>query len=126
MFAQCPYTTTTGNLALGNLLILTTWSLSYKEIFQNWGKNYLGNLRNKLGLNKLWITIPKYIYWEIWLAWNKKIFQEETINPRQCAVKAISLCTEYMQHRALQQNQGPEHYEKGKFILKDSLPLLGY
>jgi ribonuclease HI len=112
LFAQCPYATTTWNLVLGNLFILTTQALSYKEFFQNWGKNYRGNLRNKPGLNKLWIAMPKYICWEIWLARNKKIFQEETISPRQCAVKAISLCAEYMQHRALQQDQGLEHYEK--------------
>jgi hypothetical protein len=68
--------------------------------------------------------MPKYICWEIWLAQNKKIFQEETISPRQCEVKEISLCVEYMHHRALQQDQGLEHYKKGKFILEDSLPLL--
>jgi len=96
MFAQCPYATATWNLVLGNLFILTTQALSYKDFFQNWGKNYHGNLRNKPGLNKLWIEIPKYIYWEIWLAQNKKIFQKETISPRQCVVKSISLCVEYM------------------------------
>jgi len=52
-------------------------------MFTSWKENYPHQIANKSIWNKVWTTVPKYICWKIWLAWNEAIFN----NTEQPAMK---------------------------------------
>jgi hypothetical protein len=47
-------------------------------------------------MKRIWMALPKYICWGIWIAQNKAIFQEEKKNPKRTTNKVISLMCEHM------------------------------
>jgi hypothetical protein len=47
-------------------------------MFSIWSKNFRGGFQKiKTSCRRLWISLPKFLCWEIWLAHNRAIFNQE-------------------------------------------------
>ena len=67
----------------------TTWN----NVFVTWRQWYVGRFKHKYLFTHLWKKIPKFVWWEIWFARNKSIFQGYSSNPHQIFAKSCSLIT---------------------------------
>ena len=61
------------------------------QLLTNWNNIFLGNLRKKPILKRLWNTIPKNLWWQIWLARNRVIFKGEKVGPNGIVSKSIGM-----------------------------------
>jgi hypothetical protein len=98
------------------------WATWYKGLFghilvQNSSINgeviIWGTSRKKLSLKKIWDALPKYICWSIWLARNKRIFNDEIQSSRMVATKACALLVEYMKNWVQWKEQPLDHTKEG-------------
>jgi hypothetical protein len=56
--------------------------------------------------------LPKFLCWKIWLAWNKKKFNNERCNPLQTTLNVVSLLSKHLQSRNKTQDQKLDSMEK--------------
>jgi hypothetical protein len=45
----------------------------------NWGRHYNGFFHGKSFFKRIWVSLSKFVCWQIWLARNKAIFLEEDV-----------------------------------------------
>eukprot|EP00253_Pinus_taeda_P027254 PITA_27254 len=50
---------------------------SVADLFTSWKQHYPQKIPQKSFWNRIWSAIPKYVCWQIWLARNQQIFNEE-------------------------------------------------
>jgi hypothetical protein len=74
---------------------------SWKTMFSIWSKNFRGGFQKiKTSCRRLWISLPKFLCWEIWLAHNRAIFNQELDNPNIIYAKAKGLLQEYLNSKS--------------------------
>lgn len=78
------------------LFQIVCWPSSLSKLFNKWQFSYSKSFLNKPTLKRLWVALPKYICWKIWLGRNKTLFLEETAHPSSIAGKAIGLLSEHL------------------------------
>jgi hypothetical protein len=69
---------------------------SVVHIFSRWKLMYQGSFQNKPLFKQVWMVLPKYVYWKIWIACNKTLFFEIKTHPKSVVGKVISLLSEYL------------------------------
>lgn len=94
LFLECSISLLIWKVALQNLFLRVQWPSSYGNIFSKWQHLYNSSFRQKWLFKKVWIALPKYVCWKIWLARNKEFFAEEKTIPSPVANKAICLLSE--------------------------------
>jgi hypothetical protein len=98
---------------MGNLVQRVIWPHTCAEFFNQWGGHYMGNFKKKAIFKRFWDALPKYICWSIWLARNKRIFNDEIQSSRMVATKACALLVEYMKNWVQWKEQPLDHTEEG-------------
>jgi hypothetical protein len=99
------------------------------EKYPHWSRLYKGTtLKDKPMYKRVWLALPKYLYWKIWIVHNKAIFKQELENPNIVAAKAKGLLAEYIKSKGRQNhgNQCLNEDEKewlNQFQLVPSSPL---
>lgn len=67
---------------------------SIVEVIKNWKKLCPWKSKKIKLSQRIWNTLPLTLLWSIWIARNKKVFQEKNHNIRKICHKAISLAVE--------------------------------
>jgi hypothetical protein len=77
IFFKCKFSSQVLKQALKEIEHLYRRLESWKSLFSKWGNMYQGSFKNKPLPKRLWISLPKYICWEMCFARNWEIFQQE-------------------------------------------------
>jgi hypothetical protein len=86
LFMECPIVLDIWQALLQYLFHRVPWPVSIQVLLGSWEKKYQGSFRNKSIFKILWISLPKYTCWKIWLAKKCSVFKEEEI----CISRVIS------------------------------------
>jgi hypothetical protein len=78
------------HVSLQGLFQRVHWPSSLGNLFSRWKFSYSGSFQNKPTFKILWVALPKYICWKIWLMCNKTLFSKEKSHPSSIVGKAIS------------------------------------
>jgi ribonuclease HI len=112
LFIDCKYAKEVWDLMLQDFQISIPPMNSVAELFASWMRIYPHRIPPKSFWRKIWIAIPKYICWQIWLARNQKIFEETSLSPLQVMVKAKSFLLEAAQHQNYKEDHQLQPEEK--------------
>jgi len=93
LFVDCPFANKVWTLTLHGLTIATPTKISVVELFSTWKDRYPSLSFNSLWA-KVWITIPKLVWWKLWLARNEQTFNNTAWTPNMVAAKAKGLLLE--------------------------------
>jgi hypothetical protein len=77
IFLECHFSSQIWNLIYLPLSHPPPLSENWNDIFISWKQRYVGSFKNKKQFTLLWRKIPKFVYWELWLAHNQAIFHEK-------------------------------------------------
>lgn len=99
LFMECHYAKETWGLILQGLQIPSFPQCSVVNLFADWNNQYPQSIPIKSFQNKVWIAIPKFVYWQIWLARNDQIFNGHHLPPLQVAAKAKAFLLEAAQQQ---------------------------
>ena len=80
-----------------NLILPTNWN----DPFACWKDYYHGSLLQNLDLTRAWVSLPKYLYWNIWVTRNKELFEGEASSPRKVMLATKSLWVEALVMRGM-------------------------
>jgi hypothetical protein len=72
---------------------------SWKSLFGKWVFMYKGSFKNNPLLKRIWITLPKYISWKVWLARNETIFRQEYAKLEIVGNRVVALIIDYFNYR---------------------------
>ena len=79
---------------LSGLLVTTPSNIELVSLFARWMSRYPGILSNSHEWRKIWQSIPKFLWWKIWLERNELIFNSKAMKPEIVATKATALLLE--------------------------------
>jgi len=74
------------------------------------------DLKKKHQLKTIWMWIPKFVCWKLWLECNNRIFKEEKRLPNQVAIKIQIMISEAINARPSVQNSAPTTKEEDNWI----------
>ena len=97
LFMECSFAEEVWVLTLQELQISAPLQNSIADLFASWSQHYPHRIPSKSFWRRIWIALPKYVCWQIWLARNQKIFTELHYTPLQVAAKAKSFLLEAAQ-----------------------------
>ena len=66
------------------------------SLFCSWKERYPRVLKKKSIWTRIWLSIPKFIYWKLWLETNDMIFNNIVHSPLTVVAKAKVLLLESM------------------------------
>jgi hypothetical protein len=98
---------------------LVTW----KDMFIDWSKKYKGTFMNKPILKSAWQAMPKFVYWKVWLAHNKTIFDQGNVNPKSIVAKARGLLIEAIKARGVKGHNVSLMEQEERIWLRDFLMM---
>lgn len=96
LFIDCDFSKEVWNLTLLGLPASPPQHSSVANLFTEWFQCYPHNIPNKSLWFHIWLSIPKFVCWEIWLAWSDSIFNNSTRSPAKSASIEKSLLLEYV------------------------------
>jgi len=106
MLIYCNYAKQTWNILLANLEVPIHHLHKIPQIYTSWHRIYPFVLRGKKGWKTIWMAIPKFTCWKIWLARNQSIFLDARPTPIQTTRKAKGLLLEAISSSGLNWDQG--------------------
>ena len=77
---------------------------SIQRFFISWDQAYQGNLDNKASFKNCWKTLPKVMFWNIWIERNQRVFKDKAQIPEQIAAKTQALMGEIMNMSSFPKN----------------------
>eukprot|EP00253_Pinus_taeda_P023884 PITA_23884 len=99
LFIDCVYAKEVWTLTLLGLPTSPPQHSSIADLFSEWHKFYPHSIPKKSLWHLIWLSIPKFVCWEIWLAWNELIFNNSSRSPAKSASIAKGLLIEsVLQH----------------------------
>jgi hypothetical protein len=93
LFVGCHFVNKVWQLTLQGLKVAAPTSISVVDLFTGW-KDSHSSLSLKTLWARIWISIPKYVCWKLWLARNEQIFNNTEWTPKMVAAKAKGLLLE--------------------------------
>jgi ribonuclease HI len=99
LFVDCQFANKVWFLTLQGLNVVVPSNISVVDLFTNWKDRYPSLLMKTLWA-RIWISIPKYVCWKLWLARNEQIFNNIAWTPSMVAVKAKGLLLETLSSQA--------------------------
>ena len=112
LFIDCTYATQVWNLLLEALEATPPHHQKIQQVFVTWQSRYPTSFKGKKGWKKIWMALPKYICWKIWIARNQCIFQDIKPTTIQTTGKAKGLLLEAVSFSGLNWEKGLEDREK--------------
>ena len=100
LFVDCNYAQKVWSLTLHGFNVSSLESVPSPEkiplvtLFSNWKTIYPHLSQGKSAWSKIWVEIPKYVCWNIWLARNEKIFNNTQHLHLKVAAKSKALLIE--------------------------------
>eukprot|EP00253_Pinus_taeda_P025214 PITA_25214 len=99
LFIDCVYAKEVWTLTLLGLPASLPQHSSIADLFSEWPKYYPHSIPKKSLWHLIWLSIPKFVCWEIWLARNDLIFNNSSRSPAKSASIAKGLLVEsVLQH----------------------------
>jgi hypothetical protein len=80
------------------------WPGTITQLFNRWRTRYKGIFLKKPSFQRIWLALPKYICWKLWLARKKILFAGESCLPTSVANKAINVLSEQFTQMKLSTN----------------------
>ena len=99
LFMECRFAEEVWVLILQDFQIPTPTQNYVADLFASWSQYYSHRIPSKYFWHRIWIALPKYVCWQIWLARNQRIFKELLYTPLQVAAKAKSFLLEAAQYQ---------------------------
>jgi hypothetical protein len=116
LLLNCIYSKEVWQLALGlqpNSLILPQ---EVTILLQNWSSLCPFQKEKKDQISTLWRTLPKFIFWNIWLERNNRLFRETKSSPAQVATKTKAYFGESAPYFYKAKNSRPLEAEEEHWI----------
>lgn len=101
LFVDYPFAHNFWTLTLHGLNTTVPSKISIVDLFSTWKDHYSSNITNKSLWARVWITIPKFVCWKLWLARNENIFNNITWTPSIVAAKSKCLLIETLSNQFL-------------------------
>jgi ribonuclease HI/exonuclease III len=93
LFVGCHFANKVWQLTLQGLKVVVPTNISVVDLFTGWKDSY-PSLSPKTLWARIWISVPKYVCWKLWLARNEQIFNNTEWTPQMVAAKAKGLLLE--------------------------------
>ena len=116
LFMDCIFTQDVWSLTLHGLNVPVPEKISLVLLFSTWKSRYPYPIKGKLAWSGIWVAIPKYVCWNIWLARNDKIFNNNQQNSLKVAAKIKAFLIETV---------GVQTFKKGNPLLLEENKWLG-
>jgi ribonuclease HI len=110
----CEFSKEVWGLLVGS--VASNLPTSGKELFNCWLSLSPFDLTKKNLLKTVWMWIPKFICWKIWLERNNRIFNEERRLPAQVAIKVKTMISEAISVKTSIQNSATLTDEEGNWL----------
>jgi len=94
LFIDCDFAKEIWNLILLRLQVHPPQHSSVANLYSSWFQSYAHNIPINSLWYHIWLSIPKFVCWEIWLAGNDLTFNNSPCNPTKSAAKAKALLLE--------------------------------
>eukprot|EP00253_Pinus_taeda_P006485 PITA_06485 len=94
LFLDCIFAKQVWGFILQDFQISVPSQNSISNLFASWSLFYPQRIPPKSFWRKIWIVLPKYVCWQLWLARNQLIFKEMWHSSLQVAAKAKSFLLE--------------------------------
>jgi ribonuclease HI/exonuclease III len=111
---NCDYSKRVWELLVGPLALQIP--AESQVLFNNWMSLSPFDLKKKHQLKTIWMWIPKFVCWKLWLERNNRIFKEEKRLPNQVAIKIQIMISEAINARPSVQNSAPTTKEEDNWI----------
>eukprot|EP00253_Pinus_taeda_P023626 PITA_23626 len=99
ILTDCLFAKDVWDLMLQDFCISSPSQITVSDLFVEWSQFYPQRIPYKSFWRKVWNALPKFVYWQIWLARNQKIFNDLNHTPLQVVAKARSLLLEVAQQQ---------------------------
>ena len=99
LFLDCLFAKEVWDITRLDFQISFASQTSVVALFASWNSIYPQSIPPKSFWRKVWIALPKFVCWQLWLARNQQIFKEIQQTPIQVAAKAKSLLMEAAQQK---------------------------
>ena len=99
LFVECNYAQKVWSLTLHGLNVSSPENVPSPEkippvtLFSNWKTRYPHLIQGKTAWSRIWVEIPIYACWNIWLARNRSILKEEKVVISQIVSKTLGMTT---------------------------------
>jgi hypothetical protein len=111
---ECGYSREVWSLLLGSALPCLPSSAS--DFLHNWQSLSPFDLHKKHLLKTVWMWLPKFISWKIWLERNNRVFNEVCRLPSQVAIQARTLLAEALNGKSNLMNSAPLSGEESSWL----------
>ena len=101
LFLECKFSTEVSSLVVHELQTNLILPRNWNDLFSCWKDYYHGSLLQNLDLTRAWVSLPKYLYWNIWVTRNKELFEGEASSPRKVMLAAKSPWVEALVTRGM-------------------------
>jgi hypothetical protein len=68
LFLECEFSREVWQVALQELIHKINWSTTIRHLLGRWKSHYQGYFLHKPIFKRLWLALPKFICWQIWLS----------------------------------------------------------
>lgn len=99
MFLDCAFAKEVWGLLLHDFQISLPQQNSVSDLFATWSASYPKSIPPKSFWRRIWIVLPKFVCWQLWLTRNHQIFKDVQHSPSQVAAKAKALLLEAAQQQ---------------------------
>eukprot|EP00253_Pinus_taeda_P028283 PITA_28283 len=104
LFLDCAFAKKVWGLLLDKFQTSLPQQTSVSELFATWCASYPKGIFPKSFWRRIWIALPKFVCWKLWLTRNQQIFKETQYSPHQVAAKAKALPLEASPQQYIKQD----------------------
>eukprot|EP00253_Pinus_taeda_P005327 PITA_05327 len=101
IFLECEFAQKTWSSFLAGLEVRPPTNNSISEMFLSWKARYPHRIAAKSLWSKVWVAVPKYVCWKVWLTQNEAIFNQTEITAEKVAEKAKNLLIETLRQTSI-------------------------
>eukprot|EP00253_Pinus_taeda_P007191 PITA_07191 len=122
LFLDCAFAKKVWGLLLDEFQTSLPQQTYVSELFVTWCASYPKGIFPKSFWRRIWIALPKFVCWQLWLTRNQQIFKETQYSPHQVAAKAKDLLLEAAQQQYIKEDPLLRPEEK-RWLAIDPLSL---
>eukprot|EP00253_Pinus_taeda_P002669 PITA_02669 len=104
IFLECEFAQKTWTSFLAGLNVSSPANCSITEMFLTWKAKYPHRIAAKSLWSKVWVAVPKYVCWKVWLSRNEIIFNQTETSAEKVAEKAKNLLIETLRQSSARDN----------------------
>ena len=122
LFMDCKFAQEVWTLSLHDLNVYSLEKIPLVTLFSTWRMRYPHSIWGKFVWSRIWVEIPKYVCWNIWLPKNYQIFNNTQHLPLKVAAKVKALLFETVAIQTFKKDNSLHPEEKkwmGTYTFKD-------